>query len=353
MRTTTWVLSTLTLAVAILPVAGADSHSVIWQAPGKVTLNDWIWGPGGVVRAPKPPFEFLEEDFKGTNPKIKVRDAKGDQWIVKFGGENHGDVFASRLLYAVGYVTQPSYFVARGVIVGAHDLRRAKPFLAKGGAFTYARFKLRDHKTLTHVDGQTWSWNDNPFVGTEELNGLKILVMLTSNWDAKDARDGDGSNTSVYSKPGSAANRLYYAFDDWGASMGKWGGFFERDKWNPAGFRQQTKSFARVTPRQTIEWGYRGKHGEDVTSGIGAGDIRWLLTYLSRVTDEELRAGLRASGASEPDIAIYTQSIRDRIAQLERLSASPSATGITGAARSRLTDGLFPTGPADLWMQNR
>jgi len=350
---TTWTLTGLALAIAIFPCAGADPKAVLWQPPGQIGMNDWIWGPGGEARAPKPPFEFVEEDFKGTNPKIKVRDAKGDHWIVKFGGENHSDVFASRLLYALGYVTQPSYFVASGVIAGAHGLRRAKPFLAKDGAFTYARFKLRNHKALDHVEGRTWSWNDNPFVGTEELNGLKILIMLTSNWDAKDARDGGGSNTSVYSKSGSAANQLYYAFDDWGAAMGKWGGFFERDKWNPAGFREQTKNFARITPRQTIEWGYRGKHGVDVTSGISAGDVRWLLTYLSRVTDEELRAGLRASGAKEPDIDIYTQSIRDRIAQLERLSAAPSATGIAGTARSRLTDGLFPAGAASLRIENR
>jgi hypothetical protein len=107
--------------------------------------------------------------------------------------------------------------------------------------------------------------------------------------------------------------------------MGKWGGFFQRDKWNPAGYLQQTKRFARSGPEQMIEWGYRGKHGTDITSGISAEDVRWLLTYLSRVTDEELRAGLRASGASEPVIEVYTQSIRDRIIQLQRLAAVPAA----------------------------
>src|SRR6185437_13692518 len=108
-----------------------------------------------------------------------------------------------------------------GVVSGAHDLRRAKPFLGKDGAFRYARFKLRDHKMLAHVDGATWSWDDNPFTGTPELSGLKILLMLTSNWDAKDGRDGEGSNTGVYTRPGSAG-QTYYAFDDWGATMGKW-----------------------------------------------------------------------------------------------------------------------------------
>ena len=49
------------------------------------------------------------------------------------------------------------------------------------------------------------------------------------------------------------------------------------------------------------------------TTGISTEDIRWLLIYLGRVTDEELRAGLRASGAAESIIEIYTRSIRDRI----------------------------------------
>jgi hypothetical protein len=323
----------ISLALAALPCAASDSAHVLWQAPGAITVHDWTWGPGGEVRAPKPPFEFLEEDHNGTNPKIKVRDAKGDQWVVKFGGENHADVFSSRLLFALGYVTEPSYYVAGGVISGAHDLRRAKPFIAKDGSFAYARFKLRDHKMLAQAKDESWSWNANPFIGSRELNGLKIVLMLTSNWDAKDARDGKGGNTSVYSKPGTAS--LYYAFDDWGATMGKWGGFFKRDKWNPDGFRAQTRAFARAMPDQTIQWGYHGKHGKDITSGIGAEDVQWLLTYLSRVTDEQLRAGLRASGASGSAIDTYTRCLRERIEQLQRLSAPPASRTAAGAASLR------------------
>jgi hypothetical protein len=309
--------------------------AILWQQPGAVTLRDWIWGPGGQARAPQAPYHFVEENFKGTNAKIKVRDAKGDHWIVKFGGENHGDVFVSRLLYALGYVTVPTYYVASGAITGAHDLKRAKPYLGRDGTFAHARFKLTEHKTLAHVEGEAWSWNDNPFVGTHELNGLKILMMLTSNWDAKDARDGAGSNTAVYSRSGSA-HQLYYAFNDWGATMGRWGGFFARDKWNPPGYRNQTKNFARGIAGGGIEWGYRGKHGNEITAGISADDVRWLLTYLSRVTDEQLRAGLRAAGATEPDIDIYARSIRERIAQLQRVAALPVAQPATAALLPRL-----------------
>ena len=101
--------------------------------------------------------------------------------------------------------------------------------------------------------------------------------------------------------------------------MGKWGGFFDRDKWNPAGYEAQTKNFVRLALDGRIIWGYRGKHDPDIREGIPVDDVRWLLTYLTPVTDEELRAGLRASGATETEIEIYTRSIRERIAQLQRL----------------------------------
>jgi hypothetical protein len=159
-------------------------------------------------------------------------------------------------------------------------------------------------------------------VGTRELNGLKILLMLMSNWDAKDSRDGAGSNTAIYAKAGPDGDRLYYAFDDWGATLGKWGGFFSRDKWNADGYSEQTRNFARTVDGETIRWGYRGKHAKDVTSGIHIDDARWLLTYLSGVTDEELRAGLQASGATAPETDTYARNIRERIGQLQHLSDS-------------------------------
>ncbi len=309
-----------------LPAGRAESKAVLWQQPGRIDIADWTWGPGGEARAPQAPFEFIEEDFNGTNPKVKVRDAKGDHWIVKFGGEDHSDVFAARLLFAMGYAAQPAYFVRSGVIVGVHGLKRAKPFIGKQGEFAYARFKLHESKKITRVEGLDWSWIDNPFVGTHELNGLKILMMLLSNWDAKDSRDRKGSNTAVYAKSSPSGDQLLYSFDDWGATLGTWGGFFSRDKWNADGFSRQTRAFASSGDGHTIRWGYRGKHGRDVTSGIRIEDIRWLLTYLSGVTDEELRSGLQASGATPPEIAAYAGSLRERISQLQRLCEGNTGT---------------------------
>ena len=41
------------LLAAVLPCAAADSNALLWQEPGKITVADWIWGPGGEARAPQ------------------------------------------------------------------------------------------------------------------------------------------------------------------------------------------------------------------------------------------------------------------------------------------------------------
>lgn len=97
------------------------------------------------------------------------------------------------------------------------------------------------------------------------------------------------------------------------------GGLLLEDKWNPDGFSRQTRVFASSDDGKTIRWGYRGKHGKDITSGIRIEDVRWLLTYLSRVSDEDLRAGLQSSGATPPEVDAYARSIRERISELQRL----------------------------------
>src|SRR3954466_11701608 len=130
----TSITAVLALALSALGLP-AEQKAILWQQPAPITLDDWIWGPGGEARAPKPPFEFVEEDLQGTNAKIRVHDANGAKWTVKFGEENHSEVFVSRLLRALGFVTVPVYFVRSGVISGAHGLRRAKPFVGRNGEF--------------------------------------------------------------------------------------------------------------------------------------------------------------------------------------------------------------------------
>src|SRR5262249_16299126 len=140
------MLSTLLLAMNLY-----TATQLIWNDPKPMTVNGWTWGPGGEDQAPRPPFQFVSENLGGTNPKINVRDGGGALWIVKFGGEVHTDIFASRLLNAVGYVAEPTYFVPSGSISGVSGLKRAKPFVSRDGRFRRARFKLSDKSKLAYA----------------------------------------------------------------------------------------------------------------------------------------------------------------------------------------------------------
>src|SRR3954447_1806385 len=292
--------------------------AVLWHNPGRVERLDLVNGPGGRSLRPRPPFTFVKEDDSGSTPKIEVRDAAGRRWSVKFGPEASPDAFASRVAWAIGYYTEINYFVPKGVIRGVRDLRQARRAIDDAGRFTAARFQLRA-ASPRYLPGVSWSWDDNPFVGTPQLNGLRVLMMLLSNWDDKDIRDSRrrGTNTSIYQD----GRRYLYFVDDWGASMGRAGGYFGRSKWDVVDYHRQTPQFIdKVKRTGEIDWGYRGTHTDRMTDGIRVSDVRWLLRYLGRLNDQQIRAALRASGATDAETHFYTTALRARIRQLQAIA---------------------------------
>jgi hypothetical protein len=291
-----------------------ERQYVLWHDPGPVELLDFRYGVGGEALAPKPPFIFDDEDGTGSTPKIKVKDAGGRSWTIKFGQEANPDTFGSRMAWAVGYFATPTYFIEEGTIDGVKNLQRAKDEVDKNGRFKAGRFQLRtkDPKFLKYI---TWSWEDNPFVKTPELGGLKVLMMLLSDWDNKDARDAErrGTNTAIYQR----GDLLYYFIDDWGGSMGKWGKYITRNKWNADHFLRQTPEFLKIKDGE-IEWGYVGQHSS-LLKDVTRDDIRWLLQYLGRISDDQLRAGLTASGATAEEREKFVRALRMRIDMLKRV----------------------------------
>lgn len=296
---------------------------VIWHAPGMVESLDFVGGSAGRAKAPKPPFTFEEESLSGTNPKIRVTDANGVRWTAKFGPEVNSETFATRLVWAAGYFVEPAYFVASGRIEGVTKLTRAKDRVKPDGSFTDARFEMQKDKNVKKLEEEeSWGWLQNPFNGSKELNGLKVMLMLTSNWDNKDVRDVKrGSNTAIYRTPLKGGNiEDRYLVTDWGGSMGKWGGVLSREKWDCKGFKSQTKDFVKGVKGEMVLFGYSGQHTDDFKSGISISDVKWLLQYLGRITDDQLRTGLRASGAQPDEVECFTAALRDRINQLKTIA---------------------------------
>jgi hypothetical protein len=295
---------------------------IVWADPGAVETLDFVAGVGGHKNAPKPPFTFIEESTTGTNPKVKVKDANGAEWTAKFGTEVNAETFATRIAWAVGYFVEPAYFVPSGKIEAVGALDRAKKFVQADGSFTDARFERKKEKGVKKLeDDLSWSWIQNPFVGSKELNGLKVIMMLVSNWDNKDVRDVKrGSNTAIFQTPTEGGVEDRYMITDWGGSMGKWGGFISREKWDSRGFQSQTKDFVKGVKGDEIEFGYSGQHVSTFKGGIRTSDVKWLMQYLGRVTDNQLREGLKASGATPEEVETFTQSLRDRINQLKNVA---------------------------------
>ena len=298
-------------------------QNVLWTDPGDVSGLDLTYGVGGRDMQPQPPFTFLSEDLSGSTAKASVRDAAGKTWNVKWGKEAHPDVFGTRMAWACGYVAQPEYYVSEGRIEGVHGhLKRIDSEIRRDGSFEPARFQLRaaDPRFLKDAG---WSWVNNPFRGTPQVHGLKILMMLVSDWDDKDSRDqGRDSNLAVFQTPGQYTPKYLYFVSDWGGSMGRWGNVATRDKWDAKGFAEQTPDFIKGLHDGRIEWGYAGQHSDDQVRNIRISDVQWLLQYLGRLSDDQIRAGLAASGATSAEVDSFTASLRARIAALAKVAGA-------------------------------
>lgn len=304
---------------------------VLWRDPGEVEQRDLAGGPGGKGLEPRPPFTFLEEHSSGSHPSVSVHDGRGRRWRVKWGPEARPETFAVRLAWALGYFAEVTHYVPAGTIDGAKGLQETAECIDAAGHFTEARFELEDDHAHSHWEEHSWAWNDNPFVGTPELHGLKILVMLLSNWDSKDQRDvARGSNTAIfeYRLPG-WRREARYLITDWGGSMGRWGTYpVTRANWDAEGFEAQTPQFITgVTADGLVEFGYAGQRTGDVSSGIRVEDVRWLMQYLGRLTDRQILDGLHASGATDDEAEQYRAALRARIDRLRDVAGtSPAAT---------------------------
>jgi hypothetical protein len=237
---------------------------------------------------------------------------------VKWGEEVKGETFASRVAWAAGYFVEPVYYIRKGRIRGVRDAGRAGKYIGEQGDFRDARFELVD-RSATYLQTAGWTWKKNPFMHTHQLNGLKIIVMLTSNWDNKDLRD-PSSNTAILKQGDGQRSRLVYMVTDWGGSMGKWGNFFTREKWDCEGYSGQTSDFVKAIDGREVRFGFTGQHDGDFKDEITTRDVGWILQYVGRLSDAQIRAGLRASGADAHEQQCFGQAFRRRIDQLRRVS---------------------------------
>src|SRR5262249_1366633 len=116
--------------------------------------------------------------------------------------EARPETAATRIVWAAGYHVDQDYFVSRARIVGEKRIDARD-----------VRFERRDDG---YKEVGNWSWEDNPFLGTRELEGLKVLMALLKNWDLKE------TNNDIRILKKSPGPRIYYVAD-LGATLGRTG----------------------------------------------------------------------------------------------------------------------------------
>ena len=323
----------LWLVMAGLPAPGQENpvpasqehHSVIWKDPGDIKAKNLLDGPGGEKHRPALPLKFLTEDGHGHNSKFDVEDAKSKKWKAKLGIEAQPEIVASRLLWAIGYFTNENYFVRDLQVEGlpAH-LKRGQGHVLSPDHLDYARLQR-------HLEGEkksaTWDWRHNPFIGTREFNGLRVMMALLSNWDLKTENnaivtDHAGDDEYMVSDVGTA----------FGASGQRW---IEGETKNNLKQYQQTKFIARITPEYVnfnfphrppllhlmvalptyihqfrLRW--IGDH-------VPRADAKWVGSLLAQLSPEQIQDAFRAAGYSPEQITAFSQVLQARIAELNKL----------------------------------
>ena len=67
-----------------------------------------------------------------------------------------------------------------------------------------------------------------------------------------------------------------------------------------------------------MRFGYRGQHTAGFSDDISIEAVHWFLGYLDQVSEDQMRQGLRASGATPEQEECFTAELLERIRQLRK-----------------------------------
>jgi len=304
--------------------ARGSSKAVLWTDPGDIRSRNLYWGPGGEHHQPQPPFEFMQEDAHGTNPKLDVRDSNDKKWGVKLGAEARPEVAASRLMWAVGYAANENYFAAQLQVSNLPRLRRGQNYVQDGGNLANVRLQR-------HPPGEKrttpWDWRHNPFYGTREWNGLRVMMALIRNWDLH------GDNNAIFEDD---SGRQIYAVTDLGTAFGSPG-----KRYSSAGSKGNLKLFRKGRLLAKVKGDYvdlnfpampplllrlvevrfycQQRGMKWIGERIPRSDAKWIGSLLDQFSPDQIRDAFRAAGYSPEMADGFTTVLISRIQELNRL----------------------------------
>jgi hypothetical protein len=291
-------------STATAPLTAAE-RAQLWVEPDNLASRDLFHGPGGASRAPalNTTYKVKSADMTGHSAGYDVEDSEGREWRIKLGDEVQSELVASRLLWAIGFHQPATYFLRNWKMEGG---RHEDQGLA-------ARFRLEDGYKVA----SSWSWQENPYVGTSELKGLVVANLLLNNWDFKTTQN------RIYQVSDEALGpRTWYVVQDLGAALGA-------SRW-PTGNRNNVASFETQQLIDRVEGGivkfdYHGRHRE-LLEDITPADVVWACELFARLTEAQWKDAFRAANYSDATATRFIAKLRAKVQEGLALSAQIKAT---------------------------
>lgn len=270
--------------------------AIMWQ-PVNTSSLDLFEGPGGPEMHPDlSSIKFIKEEKKGHNKKFRISDGSGRIWIAKLGREAQPETAAVRLLYGLGYKTEINYLV---------------PSLTIPGKGTFKNVRLEARPDNVERLGE-WKWKSNPFVGTKELQGLKMMMVFMTNWDVLDLQN------EILDVGGED----HYIVSDLGSTFGRLGNnnlpiVFRFGRRTGSAKHYIKTRFVKEVEDGEVKLAYKGKNRK-LFRGFTIAEARWLSNHLNRLSDDQIRDAFRAANYSTADIETFSRAVRNKIEELDR-----------------------------------
>ena len=273
----------------------------LWIEPSDLASRDLYYGPWGAEHAPDPNgvFTLVERKHTGVNLGMTVKDDKGREWSVKqpypggLDSEAPVEVTLSRLLSAVGYHQPPIYYLRAFTLKDDFGKK-----VEVGG-----RFRLKDSSLK---ETGSWKWEENPFVGSKEYQGLIVLLTMFNSTDLKN------SNNSLYEYRDGDLVQQWYVARDLGAALGDANPIAPR-KSHPESF-ERTPYILGVSNGH-VQFAYNGWYKNLVRDRITPEEVAWASDLLGGLTDKQWADAFRAGGY-EPAVANrFIAKLKEKIDQ--------------------------------------
>ena len=276
----------------------ADQLAQLWVEPRKP--RDLYWGVGGKSLSPDTAATYTVIEIKqtGFSRGYTVVDPGKREWSVKFPPEAPTEVVASRIHWAVGYHQPPIYYVPRWTAENATSPNPQLP----------ARFREKSPKLqgIELTDAGSWSYYQNPFVGTRELKGLLVLQAMLGNSDLK-----DDNNARYDLKEAIEGATTWYVARDLGHTFGRTG-VLGAPRGDVEVFERTPFIKGVVNGRVRFDW--RGRH-DALFDAITPADVRWICGRLQRLTDAQWQDAFKAGGYPQADADRFIRRMKQKIAE--------------------------------------